>query len=175
MNKLLLGLVFFSVSSMAADVYMSHDENGNIIFSDMPSSDSRVHKVKALPTMPATKTATLLEAEPASSKTDVTFSYSSLNLLSPAHNQVFSVGEVGNVAVAGVLSPTLRPGDTVVVLDNGAQVANGKSTNFNLANLDRGEHTLQLQVKDRNGKVVISSNPVTIHVQRTRLLNKRPR
>lgn len=164
-------LMAFCSSALATPVYMSRDANGNVVFTDQPSANSQRHEVKELPSVPAF-------VPPASTPqpatvNEPTFSYTSLSIISPTNEQQLPVGMAGNLDVSGVLSPGLREADTLYLLDNGNVIRQGRQTAFQLTNLERGEHTLQLVVRNQDGKTLISSNPVTVHVQRSSVLNRK--
>lgn len=156
--------------SFATEVYISRDANGNVVFSDRPSANSERHEVKELPSIPALTPSTSLSS-PAKAN-EPNFSYTSLSILSPSNGQIFNVGQVGNVDVSGVLVPNLREADSLYLLDNGAVIQEGRQTSVPLSNLDRGEHSLQFVVRDKQGKTLISSNTVTIQVQRASISNR---
>jgi hypothetical protein len=151
-------------ASAATEVYVSRDENGNLIFSDRPSKNSEKHEVKELPTMPAMKVPEK-ESEPEPKK-EPAFEYTSLAIVSPSEGTNIPRGMGGNISVNGVLSPGLQAGHSVVLLQGSTVVKRGRQTSFSLSNLSRGEYQFQLQVRDKNDEALISSQPVTVYVQR---------
>ncbi len=156
--------------SFATEVYVSRDANGNVVFSDRPSASSERHEVKELPSIPALTPNTSLNS-PAKAN-EPSFSYTSLSILSPSNDQVFNIGQGGNVDISGVLVPNLREADTLYLLDNGNVIQEGRQTSVSLSNMDRGSHGLQFVVRDKQGKTLISSNTVTIHIQRASINNR---
>lgn len=154
----------------ATDVYMSRDANGNVIFSDQPGANAQKHEVKELPSMPAFVPP---PAEPKVSKSkEPAYNYTSLSIVSPQNDMQLAAGYSGSLDVNGVLSPGLRDGDTLVLLDNNQNVASGRQTAFHLDNLSRGQHQLQMVVRDASGNTLISSNTVTVHVQRVSTIKR---
>lgn len=170
MRYILLFLVLSTSSAFASEVYFSRDENGNVVFSDKPSANSEVHQVKEIPTVPALVIPDKQQEAAADAKEN--FEYTSLSIVTPTNDQTIPTGHAGNVEVSGVLSPGLRAGDTIYLLDQQSVIRKGRRTSFSLTNLSRGEHKLQLVVKDKNGKELISSHPVTIHVHRASVLRR---
>ena len=163
-------LCLIAYATQATEVYISRDAQGNVVFSDRPSANSQRHEVRELPSVPAF-------VAPVSSQTpaavnEPTFSYTSLSIITPTDGQTIPTGMAGNVEVSGVLSPGLREADSLLLLSNGNVLREGRQTSFQLTNLDRGEHTLQMVVRDKDGKNLISSNPVTLFVQRASILNR---
>ena len=167
MNKILsLMLCCWLLPAVAADVYMSRDANGNVIFSDTPSPNATVHEVKALPSVPALAPSATTAPQTPAKATETAFSYTSLSIVSPTNQLTLPTGSTGDLDISGILSPSLRETDTVHLLDNGKAIQQGRQTSFQLTNLDRGEHKFQIVVRDKQGKTLISSNSVTVYVQR---------
>ncbi|WP_430461590.1 DUF4124 domain-containing protein [Thalassolituus sp. LLYu03] len=159
-----------TLCAQAGDVYMSRDANGNVVFSDQPSTNSQKHEVRELPSVPAfvapAKAPVVKAEKPAA------FTYTSLSIVSPQNGHQVASGYAGSLSVNGVLSPGLRESDTLVLLDNTLKVASGRQTAFSLSNLERGEHSLQMAVIDAQGNTLISSNSVTIFVQRPSVIKR---
>ena len=67
-----------------------------------------------------------------------------------------------------ILEPALKAdlGHQLVVLVDGQAQAPVQGTNITLENVDRGSHTLQGQIIDAAGKVLISSPSITVHLHR---------
>lgn len=156
----------------ASQVYMSRDENGNVVFSDQPSDGATIHEVKELQTVPALVTPAANTEEDKAPTSETNVEYTSLSIISPSNKHTVPTGHAGNIEVSGVLSPSLQATDTIYLLSNKAVLRQGRQTTFSLNNLPRGEHTLRLVVRDQAGKDLISSNPVTIYVQRASILNR---
>lgn len=166
---LLLNLTMAAV----AQVYISRDANGNVMFSDKPSANSEIHEVKEMQTVPALVIPTAAEQSTKQKNNDQAFEYTSLSIITPNNEQTIPTGHAGNVEVSGVLSPGLKSTDTIYLLNNKAIVREGRQTTFIINNMPRGEHKLQLVVRNKDGKDLISSNPVTIYVQRASTLNRK--
>lgn len=169
-RSLLLILLALSLPSFATQVYVTRDAAGNITFSDNPGKDSEQHQVRELPSVPA------YVAPPSSQQParvlESSFSYTSLSIVTPTNNDTLPTGAAGNVEVYGVLSPGLRETDVLILMNNGEAIRQGRQTSFSLTNLSRGENRLQLVVKNKEGKVLISSNTVVLHVHRASVLNR---
>jgi len=164
--KKLLPLSFFLLAMpvAATNVYITIDENGNRVFSDKPSSDAQKHKVRKIQTVPAVK---LPVAKPKAEKEVVASSYESLQITNPVAGTVIHRGMTGNFSVMSSLKPALQEGDEVVLLINGQTFSQGSNTSWQLNNIDRGEHSLQVQVRNiETQEVQISSPTVQVIVQR---------
>ena len=102
--------------------------------------------------------------------------YDAIAVTKPADGStVFN--NAGNVEVTVDVSPALRvdAGDQVVLFVDGHGTAAQSATRFNLSGIVRGEHTLEAQVVDSSGNVLMSSKPVKFYMwQASRLfLNRR--
>ena len=80
----------------------------------------------------------------------------------------------GNLSVEVALSqaPDTVAIDQLTLLMDGTAVAKGRDLSFELNNIDRGTHTLQVQVFAANGKLLATSPPVVFHMWRASLLFK---
>lgn len=155
----------------ANEVFMSRDANGNVIFSDRPSQNSTPHLVQELPSVPAFRAPTTTTSDSAP-KPQPDYAYTSLSIIHPQDEHALPVGAAGNVLVHGVLTPSLHADHRIVLLNGATILAQGRQTQFQLNNLDRGEHNLQIQVRDADNKVLIASQVVRVYVQRASRLNR---
>ncbi len=163
-----LGLILSVTAVAETKVYITRDKNGNPVYSDRKSPDAENIVVKELPTVPAMKVPDKGEvSDAASDKTE----YQRMGIVSPATGSTLNPGDAGNTEIAGILIPGLQSGHSIVLTDNGNEVARGQKPGFQLTNLDRGEHIFVLQVRNKDDKILISSAPVTIYVQRPSALN----
>ena len=165
---LLAGLVF-------AQAYRWVDENGVVHFSDRPEPGAeRIELPKSNPSSTPTPTfsaaatrsrqATEAETEPA----DQPFSYESLSIASPvAEETLWNIAGVLNVSLD--LQPALQPGHQIRVYFDGEPMTTVSSTSFQLDEVWRGAHNLQVEVLDQRGNMMIRSQPNRFYVQQTRV------
>jgi len=157
-----------SAVASAASVYKWVDENGVTHFSDQPHENAQKVELKAPQTFSAPKT-TSTPSRPATPGRPAEKVYQSCSMSEPTNDQVFM--NTDTVSAGTSVQPTVRPGDTVVVTMDGAPVpgvpANGGQ--FTITPVDRGEHTIQMVVKDASGVTVCSSASVTFHVRQPSL------
>ena len=160
----LAGLLL-SLSATAA-VYMERDAEGNVVFTDRPSSENaKPIKINPSSTYKAPNIPRASTGHPSRKQDDSTQGYESITITQPANDSPVRENS-GNLEVGIDLSPALKPGHHFVLLMDGTPVAEGQSTTLRLQNVDRGTHTLQVQVVDDNGNVIISSESVTFHMLR---------
>jgi hypothetical protein len=171
MNKKILtrGLITLlfclPVSVNATDIFITIDENGNRIFSDIPSKESRTHKIKEISTVPALKiqrtTATAIDQK------DIDTQYKQLTIIGPATKSTITRDKLGNFVVSAQLSPALSDNDEAVLLFDGEEISAGQQLNWQINSADRGAHRLQVVIRNQNSKQQkISSSEVTVYVKR---------
>ncbi len=169
MRKTLFTLMFVVACTVAsaATVYKWVDENGVTHFSDQPHENAQKVELKAPQTFSAPKIDT--PSEPTPPKQPAEKVYQSCGMSEPTNDQVFL--NTDTVSAGTSVQPAVRPGDTVLVTMDGAPVpgvpANGGQ--FTISPVDRGEHTIQMVVKDPSGTTVCSSSSVTFHVRQPSL------
>jgi antitoxin (DNA-binding transcriptional repressor) of toxin-antitoxin stability system len=91
--------------------------------------------------------------------------YDSIGILKPAAEATL-FNNAGAVEVAVAVSPPLRAGDRIVLTLDGRPAAKLAGLHFELAGIDRGEHTLVAEAVDRDGEPLIASPPVIFNVWR---------
>ena len=163
-TALLLGLL--PVLAFGA-IYKTVDENGNVIFTDTKPDNQISEEVKLKPVTPLPPVTfkyriPVSQPEETQSSDDL---YTELAIIEPADGA--TVRNSGNFSVTVQTLPQLMPGHHLRLLLDGRAVDKPKRTfTFTLINVDRGSHQLQLQVMDRNNRVVQSISN-TVYVQRT--------
>lgn len=171
MRFLLLVIGLLLALPAAADIYKWTDANGHVVFSDQPHPGAEKLPEKEVPTFDSEQ----LPALPVPRKPEkAAFTgYDTVEIVQPKDNSAFW-DTAGEVTVESVLKPALRAGDKLVLsLDGKAAAESAGSTTFQLSNVDRGTHTLELKVEDAEGQVLGSSAPVTFTIHRASILNRR--
>jgi hypothetical protein len=153
------------ISSAYAQMYKGIDAEGDVTYSDKPFTDSQqftpppitvVEPVK----VPVKEEAAVEEAPP------VVDAYKSFSIVTPTNDE--TMHNVPDLAVALNLSPPLNTdeGHTIWLLMDGKPVIkNGRSLLMQITHPDRGEHTLQAQVKDRSGQTLLQTATITVHIK----------
>lgn len=166
---LYLSLVLFSTHIVAADkVYKKVNPDGTVEFTDQPSSDAEevpvsevpTIKIKPAPPIPTTRFDLQQKEKPQ------VFSYKQVVITSPANDETIR-DNAGNITIQGSVSPALRQelGHQLRWTMDG-EVLEQQGLILRLTNVDRGTHTVQLEVIDGEGEVLASSQPVTFHLRR---------
>lgn len=190
-SLLLAGALALSVSGAdaASRIYRTVDENGNVVFTDVPPRPEQPGEAVELETgntfTPPPRTtpaggetsvrledwldggegAAEGESQGVEEAEQTTVNYQSLQITSPAHDAAVREN-AGNVTIATAIQPSLATGHVMQVFLDGQLRQQGHATTFQLVNLDRGTHNLQVRVVDQSGSQLISSEPSVFHLQR---------
>lgn len=171
MRKTLFTVMLFGCTvAAAATVYKWVDEDGVTHFSDQPHENAQKVELKAPQTFSAPKTSGAPQSSrPAPARPSGEKVYQSCGLSEPTPDQVFQNTDTVSAGTSAV--PPVRPGDTVLVTMDGSPVpgvpANGGQ--FTISPVDRGEHNIQMVIKDPSGLTVCSSASVLFHVRQPSL------
>ncbi|WP_373184405.1 DUF4124 domain-containing protein [Halopseudomonas sp.] len=173
-----LGAVLVSLAGLAnAQIYTWTDANGNKIYSDQPHPDSR--RIDLPPTntvetaVPQMRERTPDQNQDAEGKP--TNSYNTLQIASPDHDEAVRAND-GSLTLVVNTEPPLAPGHILRASVDGemrpaATAGNGQATQrLTLTELDRGSHDIVAVVTNSRGEEVQRSQGITVHLQRTSLL-----
>ncbi|NVK37440.1 MAG: DUF4124 domain-containing protein [Gammaproteobacteria bacterium] len=155
-----------------AQVYTWINEQGVRVYGDEPPA----HADKAeLPKLQEVKMPKIVQTEEETDKSheDGFKGYTTLEIISPKEDHMITSGEAGNATIQINIFPELQPKHEISLLLDGKIMETAPKLQFQLNNLYRGSHLLQVQIKHQ-GKLLISSPKRRIHVQRPSILN-RPR
>ncbi|OLQ81077.1 hypothetical protein BIT28_05770 [Photobacterium proteolyticum] len=155
----------------ASPIYTWEDDRGVVHFSDQSNPNANIVDLDVLPAIE-------LQPNPASppgaDKQDIQSSQPiTVRLLSP-HDQQTLRDNQGIIKVAAATSQTLKKHHRAQLLLNGTPYGSPQSRlNWHLSNIDRGSHTLQVQISN-NGKVIASSEVITVYLHRASRLQPQP-
>lgn len=146
-------------------IYRTTDADGNVVFTDNPPQERPSKTVKLKPTnavpMAAPRSDKAASSDNAGTVKPAFQGYTDLRITSPEDGATIRNPQKP-VSVKVQLAPSLQPGDQLRILDNGeSQQGTGMS------NPERGSHTLQAEVVDKDGDILIRSASITVYVHRT--------
>ncbi len=189
MQKKFLSLMFVSallaalgsVSATAA-IYKTTDEDGNVVFTDVPPKDQsgevdvteqNVYTPPALPAAPAQAVDPESADDEAAGGEAVATTYEALSITSPADDEPVREN-AGNVTIVVRATPALdtSQGHQLEILLDGLPASNGAAASVSLTNVDRGTHVVTARITDADGNVLIASQPVTFHMLRYSALRR---
>lgn len=158
---LLIGIIGISY----AEIYKTVDPAGNVTYSDEPTKGAQKVNVKPLQeiSMPApTITPPVLETTPKDlARANASVAYE-IGIIAPQEKETFQ--NTRQVTVIASVKPDLQNMHQVQALLDGKIVDYPMSSRFNLTGIERGEHQLQIQVVDHQGKSLGISKAVTFYV-----------
>lgn len=170
--SLLMLLLLFLVPAWADEaagpasvIYRTTDANGNVVFTDNPADKSRAEPVRVRKpnTVPMSAPARPARPDAAGPPDDSPFQgYQTVAITSPV-DQATLRDPRDPVAVQVNVVPALQAGHRLVLLDNGVPLDSPM-----LNNPDRGSHSLQVVIEDEQGARLAASDPVVVHVHRSR-------
>src|SRR3954470_6638586 len=172
MRTLLFTLMLSAATiAAAATVYKWVDENGVTHFSDQPHENAQKVELKAPQTFSAPKNSAPAQSSsrPAPPRGPAEKIYQTCGMSEPTNDQAFQ--NTDTVTAGPTSSPAVRPGDTVLVTMDGAPVPGVPSSGgqFTVSPVDRGEHTIQMVIKDPTGITLCSSPSILFHVRQPSL------
>jgi len=162
---LLIPVALFSFT-VSAGLYKGLDDEGNVVYSDKPFDNSEQFTPPSLTIIDATKVPpkeeVVEEEEPAETK------YTKFKITAPINDQ--TIWNTPDLMVALKLSPALNIAEghtTWLLMDGKPLVKNSKSLLLPIGRADRGQHTLQAQVRNKKGKILKKTKTITVHIKHT--------
>lgn len=169
-SRLVLLLALASATA-TAQVYERIGPNGEIYLSDRPGPDARRIDVPPPQTVtlpPVTPRSGRLEGQGGDAANPAAPAYTAFSIVSPVAGEGVRAND-GNVTVRLSLEPRLAAGHVIRLnLDgeDGVLKRSGGNLDFPLTNLSRGRHSVEAQVLDQAGNVLMTAGPVTFNVLR---------
>lgn len=171
-------LVLAASASFAvnAGLYKGLDEEGNVVYSDKPFENSEVMTPPPITVIDAPKIQP--KKEPAKEDEDKPeeTKYTSLSIRAPKNGE--TIWNEPALIVSANLKPALNTAQghrSWLIMDGKALVKNSKSMSLPIGRADRGAHTLQVQVRNKKGKILIRSKSITVHIKNTVVPRAAPR
>ena len=172
MRRLFFTLMSLACSvALATTVYKWVDEYGVIHYSDQPHENAEKIQVQGVQTYSASAAAVRLTPDATSRSASSGNPYKSCSIVQPADQQNLPNAESVTVRVAS--NPMPRAEDRVFITLDGQALNGGQSTglSFTVKPIDRGEHTLNAQIRGPGEDVLCRTASVTFFVQQHTLLS----
>jgi hypothetical protein len=152
----------------AAETYRYIDERGNVVYTDQwrPGAQ-RVEPAHGgvVPAPEAVKRRTEADREAAARPRPR--GYDRVEIGAPARDDVVWDDGEGHLDVAVAVSPELQSGHRLrVTLDGSPRDGVFANNTLRLSDMERGTHTLQVEVVDDAGRSLAASEPVVFHYQK---------
>jgi hypothetical protein len=159
-----------AASAASGQIYKTVDANGNVVFTDIAPVDRSGQPAPQPVEVPPMNTyepppAPAAQANAPSAPATPSY-YSQLEVVSPVEDETIR-DNAGDIQIEVATSPPLRADHRLLlVLDGTATEVEAVNGVFELSNVDRGTHTAGARAVDRQGNVLIESNPVTFNLMR---------
>ncbi len=173
MNRLLAAALMAGMPLFAqAAIYKTVDAQGNVSFSDAPSSGAQIVNLPPLPIIPSLSQDQISNALAGStaSKPQRPGRYQ-VSFTAPSTDQVIRKGE-GTIEVSVALKPALFAGDQVQLLLDGKALTMGTEASVATEDLDRGQHLVTARVSSPEGKLLGEAS-VPVNIQQPVIRPKR--
>lgn len=163
-------MLLFPVLATADQLYKSVDEEGNAVYTDIPP-DEKAQEIK-LPKVNITPSIKAFDLNTHAKSAAEPPKYRSLKVISPEHNSTIFIN-TSNLAIQVQAIPAVmsESGHSLQILLDGNILSEGTRTSMALDTVDRGSHIIITKVIDDKGKVIISSEPVVVHIRKPSKLN----
>lgn len=160
-----------------AQIYSYVDANGERVFTDRPPATSQGQEVELSPTnrMPAGQRLIKLQPPAALQQQLVPASppYQALHLLNPQPEETLrNSNRTIDIEVSS--EPALLPGHSYqALLDGAAYGPPSRSTRWQIVEIDRGSHQVQIELVDADGTSLLQTDAITVHLHQTSLAERR--
>ncbi|MEH6568051.1 MAG: DUF4124 domain-containing protein [Halioglobus sp.] len=176
MKRLTLILLLTLPMTVAAQIYKTTDSQGNVVFTDKPSSAGKpVEEVKLHTTNTAPPPPDIPRPASAAAASDTEESEQSsytVGIASPANETTIPMGP-GNFLLSATVEPSLASGEMLQLHMDGIPWGEPQaSASWGLTNIFRGGHDFTVSVLGTDGAPLVSSTPVRIYVMRPSINNK---
>ena len=165
MRGLLVMWMVLLVQVAAADVYKTVDKDGNIKYTDKPSTEKaeklelrEINTVPGAAPLPESSRVNSYDAQAAALNYQIA-------IISPRTDVTIPVGQ-RDLAIAINLTPGLQQGHLLVYFMNGELLEETTMNNVIVKDVPRGTHTLVVEAIDANGRSLGTSAPVIVNVIR---------
>jgi len=151
------------VLATSSKVYVSHDEDGLLVFSDRPSPEAEEVRLRPKSAIyPSMNIDTpLFDIRPTGLNNDF-----QVVITQPKNNATLR-DNTGSVNITATVKPIIKEGFSIQLYLDGKTHNNPQShTIFSLKNIDRGEHQILMALIDKKGKVIARSSLTTFYMHR---------
>ncbi len=170
-STMLVAVLCCTSGAVFAEIYRTVDADGNVVYTDTPTSDSKPVDLPPASTYSPPRYATAVPERKSAQGEEPEF-YSNVQIVQPGDEETIRAN-AGNVDVGVQVSPELRieAGHRIQFYLDGEPVG-APSTELStaLSNIDRGEHTVAAAIVDTSGATLERTDPRRFFVQRYSIL-----
>jgi hypothetical protein len=145
----------------SSTVYAWKNEQGILVFSDSPKPGAEEITINTPTNISSSADTTIANISPQAIDSNY-----QIEITQPI-NKATLRDNTGSVYIAGRVKPIFNNGFRVqLYLDNNPHGSPQAHSMFVLKNIDRGEHSLKMELLDEKGKVIALSNSTTFYMHR---------
>lgn len=163
-KRLFIFILLFT-STVNAGLYKGLDEEGNVTYSDKPFENAEKITPPPITVMDAPKVKPIEETV---KEETAEFKYTKFDIVAPKNDQ--TIWNEPDLIVTLDLKPALNIAEghsTWLLMDGKPLVKKSQSLSLPIGRADRGSHQLQAQVRDANGKIIVRTRTVIVHIKNT--------
>jgi hypothetical protein len=157
---------------VAAQIYKTTDEHGNIVYTDTPpASGNSTEKIKLNPTNTAPPPPDIFRPAPGDPEQPEQVNYTA-EIVSPANETTIPMGP-GNFSVTAKVNPAPGAGESLQLYVDGTPWGEPQAAaSWALSNVFRGAHDLTVSLLDYEQVPLITSDPIRVYVLRPSIHNR---
>jgi hypothetical protein len=172
MRRILFTLISLGCSvALATTVYKWVDENGVIHYSDQPHPNAQKLEVAGVQTYSSSAARSVSVPSDSDSNLAAPNPYKGCAIAQPLDQQ--NLANAHTVAIRVAADPAPRGGDRVFITMDGQALNGGQPTglSFNVSEVDRGEHSVQAQIRGADDRVLCQTPTITFSVSQPNLFS----
>jgi hypothetical protein len=161
-------ICFIAFSASHADIFKWTDSQGNVHFSDTPRQGAVRVDLPENQSFSAPKTQPPSEevSQPEKAGKQTGQVYTMVSIEQPQNEETIRNNQ-GSLAVSVKVTPNLMKGDKVQLILDGTPIGEPQpALQFGLNGINRGSHTIAVQIVDKKGNVIITSDSITVFMFR---------
>jgi len=153
------------VLATSTKIYVWRNEEGVLVFSDSPKPGAEEVEVKEENNVIPSVDTSILDITPKAIEEKY-----QVEVTQPENNATVR-DNTGSVYVAGRIKPIFKRGLRIQLYLDGKPYEKPQTHSmFALRDIDRGEHQIKMDLLDKKGKVIASSNLVTFYMHRASVI-----
>ncbi len=164
----LIILLAISMTSIAEVVYKSVNEDGKVIFSDRFDNGAKAIKVKPAQSIEYSNQPEFISSKSRKKKAEQY--YKNVTIEHPVVDSTV-LSNPGSLTVTISVNPLLLSQHELKLSLDGEVVSRARELSVLLENIDRGAHSINVEIIDTNNKTVFTGKPVTFYMRRASKLN----
>lgn len=163
---LIASLLALTTAPAIAEIYRNVDAQGNVTYSDEPSSGAEAIEVQPVTTVTLPKLEDVENAPgEAPTQEQTPAPYRSVSFVAPQNDEAFHSGS-GDVEFQVTSTPALREGHKYEITLDGQPVGQSDSGNIMVRNVFRGTHQAHVHVVNQDGVRITTGDSISFTIHR---------